>query len=148
MSVQKELYSFSAFERGSASSGQSGGVDEGPPCVFSTAVLTALLHGATAAFLLLWGGGRTVERAVGTMVLPGTDSIQYLPVLVGTCVKGTRGSVQPYDGRWRSVCCRSRWCTGSFRLSGTGWNVRLMMAFASLKELRCCDCCCCRSLYV
>ena len=29
MSVQKELYSFSAFERGPASSGQSGGVDEG-----------------------------------------------------------------------------------------------------------------------
>ena len=44
---------------------------EGPPC-FSRAVLAALLHGATAAFLLHQRRGRTVELAQGTVVLPGT----------------------------------------------------------------------------
>ena len=37
--------------------------------------------------------------------------------------------------------CRSRRWIGSFRLSGTGWNVRLMMGFVSLKRLECCGGC-------
>ena len=50
--------SSSSFERGSVSSGQSGGLDRGRGLqkvlhVAPTAVLAALLHGATATFLLL-----------------------------------------------------------------------------------------------
>ena len=54
---------------------------EGPPCC-PTAVLAALLHAATAAFWLLWRGDRTVERALGTVVLSGVGSVQYAPALV------------------------------------------------------------------
>ena len=37
-------------------------------------------------------------------------------------------------------CCSGRW-TGSFRISGTGWTVRLMKVFAPLKEVGCHGCC-------
>ena len=59
---------------------------EGTPCC-TTAVLVALLHGAVAAaFWFLWRGGRTVEHGVGTVVLSGMNSLQYVPALAETCV--------------------------------------------------------------
>ena len=86
-----------------------------------TALLAALLHGATAAFLFLWRGGRTVEHALGTLVLSGMCqqicwSRQRCPVL-----------------RQKMVVCRglSMYSTGSFQLSGTRWNVSFIMFFSS-----------------
>ena len=53
----------------------------GPPCC-PTSGLAALLHGACAAFLLLWRGGRTEEHGLGTVVLSGVGNLQCMPALV------------------------------------------------------------------
>ena len=67
-----------------------------------TAVLAALLHEATAAFLLLRRWGRTVEHALGTVVPSGVGRLQCVPAIVSTHVGAGRG-VQSSDGRWWSV---------------------------------------------
>ena len=72
------------------SNGQPGDLDKGWGLhqvlhVTPTAFLPALLHGATAAFLLLWRRGRTTKCALGTAVLFGVGNLQYVPALVTTC---------------------------------------------------------------
>ena len=54
---------------------------EAPPC-YTAAALAKLGLWATAAFLLLSTGGRTVKRALGTVVSSAMGSLQFVPALV------------------------------------------------------------------
>ena len=100
------IRSYSAFERGYASNGQSGGLDEG--CDLQIVVLRVapqlFLQGCSVGPLLCpcflkRGQNRRTYCAGPTVALRGMRSLQHVPAPVDTCV-GVSGPKTKDDRLW------------------------------------------------